>query len=154
MGRGGEARRRTKCVGEPTRSKIETTQQACLLTIDNIVEVHIGITKGAAGDGVAADADGGYRADRVEHLEQHGLVHGRIQLSDVERGGGGRCGGGHGSKVGSLGSLGLGSGNLLLLFDAQVVRLGWSRDSGLDVRRSNGGRHYGCFLAFFFGGVI
>lgn len=55
-----------------------------MLTVDNIVKVHIGIAKGAAGDSVAADADGGHRADRVEHLEQHGLVHGRIQLSDVE----------------------------------------------------------------------
>lgn len=55
--------------------------------------------------------------------------------------------------MGGLGSLSLGSGNLLLLLDAQMARLGggWG-SSSLDVRRSNGRRHYGdyCWLFFFF----
>jgi hypothetical protein len=122
------------------------------LTISDVVEVDVGVTEGAAGDGITADTDRGNRADRVEHLEQHSLVDGGVELTNVERGRGGGGSGRDRGKVGSLGSLGLGGSNLLLLLQAQVVG-GSGGDggggSGLDVSGGNGGGHIGFFVEFF-----
>lgn len=44
-------------------------------TIDNAVEIDVGVAEGTTGQGVAADTDGGDRADLVEELEEDTLGH-------------------------------------------------------------------------------
>lgn len=57
------------------------------LAVSGGVVVDIGVSKGATGDGIAADADRGDRTDLGEELEQHGLCDGGVKFSDVQRGG-------------------------------------------------------------------
>eukprot|EP00053_Salpingoeca_punica_P016475 m.155780 g.155780 ORF g.155780 m.155780 type:complete len:676 (+) comp16970_c2_seq3:460-2487(+) len=66
------------------RLKVELLEGAAGLVVG--VEVDVGVAEGAAGDGVAADADRGDGANSgVEALEEHGLVDVRVQVADVER---------------------------------------------------------------------
>lgn len=138
------------------RHKAKKEKKKIVRTINNVVEVDVGIAEGAAGDSITADTDRGDGANRVEHLEQHGLIDRGVQLADVQ--GGRSCGGsgGDGGEVGSLGSLGLSGGNLLLLFQAEVVGGRGSgsgnRGSGFGSRHDEGdeGRRGG-WIYFFFG---
>jgi len=79
-----------------------------LLAIGSSIVVDIGITKGAAGDGVTADTDRGDSTDLGEELEEHSLGDGGVKLANVE---GGRVlgvrssgGGGRSSSIVSGGS--------------------------------------------------
>jgi hypothetical protein len=56
-----------------------------LLAISSSIVVDIGITKGAAGDGVTADTDRGDSANLGEELKEHSLSDGGVKLADVER---------------------------------------------------------------------
>lgn len=92
--------------------------------VDRVVVVDVGVAEGTAGDGVAADADGGDGADGVEYFVEGGFVDGGVEVADVEGGveevggvvgvgrvgvGGGRCrgvGGGDGGLGGGGGWFG------------------------------------------------
>ena len=73
------------------------------LGVRHVVEVDVGVPEGAAGDGVAADADGGDGAYGVEDLKEEALVDIGGKVADVE--GCGVEGGGlaRGSAVGGGG---------------------------------------------------
>ena len=69
------------------------------------MKVDVGVAKGAARDGVTADADGGDRADAAKDLVEHRLRDLVLELPDVQggRGGGGGVGSGSSSSNGLLG---------------------------------------------------
>ena len=48
--------------------------------------IDVGVAERAAGDGIAADADGGDGSDGVEYFVEGGFVDGGVKVADVERG--------------------------------------------------------------------
>lgn len=55
------------------------------LTIGGVVVVDVGISERATGNGVTADTDGSDLANRGEKLVEHGLGHGGVEFTNVER---------------------------------------------------------------------
>jgi hypothetical protein len=54
-------------------------------TVNGIMEVDVGIAQRAAGHGIAAYANRGHGANRVEDLEKEGLVDIGNEVADVQR---------------------------------------------------------------------
>jgi hypothetical protein len=102
------------------------------LTVSGVVVVDVGVTQGAAGDGITADTDRGDLADGREELVEHSLSHGGVKLADIE-------GSGVGLVVGSI-TGGLGSG-----LDGSAIGLRGGGDNVVGDGSGGGGfsRHNG-----------
>lgn len=91
-----------------------------LLTITGGVVVDVCVSQRATGNSVTADTNGGNGTDLGEELEEHGLGNGRVELTNVEGGGG--------SVVGSGG---VGGGSSILAVELRGVDGGVDASGGL-----------------------
>jgi len=55
------------------------------LTVNHHVEVDVGVAEGAPGDGVAANADAGNRANSVEDVAEKSLCDLGVEITNIQR---------------------------------------------------------------------